>query len=180
MFKFLLMLFLPIAICCHSGYNIDMFNETKKVEIYKNGQLVHLTDKQVDDFENIFSHTLEGAEQVPCIFVALNDSVNEDLKEGNWIKFIFNKTVVKYEMPFDEILINVHPNYNSLTLLRGNNGRFEGRCIELQLKGDTNNLFNFLNEIDNQTNATMSETKDKTEEDKQIKNIVIDISEQAN
>ena len=47
-------------------------------------------------------------------------------------------------MPFDELIINITKDSSGLNIYRGNDGVFEGRCFYLDLKGNLNDLYDFI------------------------------------
>lgn len=152
-----------------------------------------MTQSDLDDFEKIFCDAIEEARQVPALGVAIDNLVKEDMKEGIWIKFIFEKTFIKSEMPFDELLINVQKNSSGFNIIRGNNGIYDGRCYYLELNSNLDKLYEFIENlsltenIDSEIELEVQEIKetslseevdideDKKDKEKPRKNSVIDI-----
>ena len=148
MFKvFYLFMILPILFCSQADVMVDLFSEASMVEIYRDGQILELSQEEQTKFEELFCSSLEGAVQMPAYGVSLDQLTKEDMKNGIWVKFIFERTQVKSEMPFDELLIKITTEEYGLNIIRGNSGIYEGRCYYLNLKGNLNDLYNFLSEI---------------------------------
>ncbi len=194
MFKlFSILMILPVLLCSHLTTKQELFNEVQSIEIYNNGQQVKMTQSDLDDFEKIFCDAIEEARQVPALGVAIDNLVKEDMKEGIWIKFIFEKTFIKSEMPFDELLINVQKNSSGFNIIRGNNGIYDGRCYYLELNSNLDKLYEFIENlsltenIDSEIELEVQEIKetslseevdideDKKDKEKPRKNSVIDI-----
>ena len=135
---------IPILLCSFSSNVLDLFEEVNMIEFYYNGQQIEISSDQQEKFEELFCNALEGAQQMPAFGVSLHDLTMQNMKEGLWIKFIYNKTIVKSEMPFDSILINITKDCHGINLIRGNDEIFEGRCYYLNLKGTLDDVYDFL------------------------------------
>ena len=135
---------LPILLCSSSMGVLNLFQEVKMVEFYYNGEQFWLTKEQQEEFDNIFCDALKDARQMPAYGVSLDDYTQKAFKSGLWIKFIYNDTIVKSEMPFDCLLLNVCEDCHGINLIRGNNGVFEGRCFYLDLEGTLDDVYQFL------------------------------------
>lgn len=135
---------IPILLCSFSSNVLDLFDEVNMIEFYYNGQQIEISSDQQEKFEELFCNALEGAQQMPAFGVSLHDLTMQNMKEGLWIKFIYNKTIVKSEMPFDSILINITKDCHGINLIRGNDEIFEGRCYYLNLKGTLDDVYDFL------------------------------------
>ena len=66
------------------------------------------------------------------------------MKNGYWVKFIFNKTMVRSDMPFDELLLHVTKDAYGINIVRGNDGVYQGRCYYLDLENSLNDLYDFI------------------------------------
>lgn len=135
---------IPILLCSFSSNVLDLFDEVNMIEFYYNGQQIEISSDQQEKFEELFCNALEGAQQMPAFGVSLHDLTMQNMKEGLWIKFVYNKTIVKSEMPFDSILINITKDCHGINLIRGNDEIFEGRCYYLNLKGTLDDVYDFL------------------------------------
>lgn len=145
MFKFLcfIMIF-PILLCSGANVMCDLFSEASSVEIYNNGQILELTESEQKKFDELFCSAITDARQMPAFGVSLHDDTIEAMQNGFWIKFIFDGKMIKSEMPFDELLINVQQDCHGLNVIRGNDGVYEGRCYYLDLKSTLNEVYDFL------------------------------------
>ena len=192
MFKLLsILMILPILICSHVEATIDLFSEASMIYIYNNGQQIEITDEEMKDFENIFCESISSARQMPALGVAIDEYVKEDMKEGYWVKFIFEKTHIKSEMPFDELLIKIEKNSSGFNIIRGNQGVYDGRCYYLDLDGNLDKVYDYIEKLVNKDsvkteveleNQEIKETvivcedeQDEKNKDKPKKNQVIEI-----
>ncbi len=140
-------LILPILFCSQASVISDLFCEADSVEIYKDGQIYSLTNEQEQEFDKIFCNIMEGATQKPAFAVSVDELTKEELKTGYWVKFIFNETIFKSNMPFDELLIKVTQNASGVNIIRGNNGDYQGRCYYLDLSNTMDLLYDFISEL---------------------------------
>ena len=141
------LLIVPILLCSQANVMVDLFSEASMVEIYKDGEVYLLNQEQQKEFDEIFCEIMEGAIQKPAFAVSLNDLTKEEMKSGFWVKFIFNNTMFKSEMPFDELLFNVTENAHGVNIIRGNDGIYQGRCYYLDLEGTMNMLYDFISQL---------------------------------
>lgn len=148
MYKLLyfLMIF-PVLFCFHANVLPDLFDQVKAVEIYNNGELVNLSSDEFDKFENLFSDALENSRQTPAYGVSIHDLTIKEMKSGIWLRFKFEQTIYKSQMPFDELLMKIDKNSYGVNIIRGNNGRYEGRCYYLELENNFDNLYDFITTI---------------------------------
>lgn len=142
------LLIIPILFCSQSNVMVDLFNDVSMIEIYKDGQVCIMDEEEQEKFDEIFCNIMEGAIQLPAFAVSLDELTKEEFKEGYWIRFLFENTMFKSEMPFDELLIKITKDSYSINIIRGNNGVYQGRCYYLELKENMNELFDFISELD--------------------------------
>ena len=141
------LLIVPILFCSQANVMVDLFSEASMVEIYKDGQVYILSEEQQSVFDEIFCEIMDGAIQKPAFAVSLDDLTKEEMKMGFWVKFIFDNTMFKSEMPFDELLFNVTENAHGVNIIRGNDGVYQGRCYYLDLKGTMDTLYDFISQL---------------------------------
>ncbi len=141
------LLIVPILLCSQANVMVDLFSEASMVEIYKDGEVYLLNQEQQKEFDEIFCEIMEGAIQKPAFAVSLDDLTKEEMKSGFWVKFIFDNTMFKSEMPFDELLFNVTENAHGVNIIRGNDGIYQGRCYYLDLEGTMNMLYDFISQL---------------------------------
>lgn len=141
------LLIVPILLCSQANVMVDLFSEASMVEIYKDGEVYLLNQEQQKEFDEIFCEIMQGAIQKPAFAVSLDDLTKEEMKSGFWVKFIFDNTMFKSEMPFDELLFNVTENAHGVNIIRGNDGIYQGRCYYLDLEGTMNMLYDFISQL---------------------------------
>ena len=141
------LLIVPILLCSQANIMVDLFSEASMVEIYKDGEVYLLNQEQQKEFDEIFCEIMEGAIQKPAFAVSLDDLTKEEMKSGFWVKFIFDNTMFKSEMQFDELLFNVTENAHGVNIIRGNDGIYQGRCYYLDLEGTMNMLYDFISQL---------------------------------
>ena len=150
-----ILMIIPILFCSQSNAMENLFDDVKSVEIYKDGQVYIMNDKQQSEFDEIFCYIMQDVIQEPAFTVRLDELTKEEMKSGYWVKFIFEQTLFKSEMPFDELLFNVSENAHGVNIIRGNGGVFQGRCYYLNLKDTMDLLYNFIDELTENKHETI-------------------------
>lgn len=157
----------PILLCSLQANVVDLFSEEYMIEIYKNGESVELSQEQFNEFEEIFCESIEGSRQMPAYGVSIHDHTIEAMKSGFWIKFIFDKVIVRSGMPFDSLLINVTKDCYGINIIRGLDGRYEGRCYYLDFDKTLDELYNFIDTLEIEKIESVSEFEPHFEETEQ-------------
>lgn len=153
----------PILFCSQANVMVDLFNEVSMIEVYNDGQVIELSEEEQNKFDELFCDAISQARQMPAFGVSLHDLTIEDMKHGIWVKFIFDKTIVKSEMPFNELLIHVQKDCHGFNVIRGNNGRYEGRCYYLDLDGTLDEVYDFLAGLKEKTETEIEVELDSQE-----------------
>ena len=157
----------PILLCSLQANVVDLFREEYMIEIYKNGESVELSQEQFNEFEEIFCESIEGARQMPAYGVSIHEHTIEAMKSGFWIKLIFDKVIVRSGMPFDSLLINVTKDCYGINIIRGLDGRYEGRCYYLDFDKTLDELYNFIDTLEIEKIESVSEFEPHFEETEQ-------------
>ena len=116
----------------------EIIKKTESVTIVVDGKKKEIK-KGNENFNKIIDNVLscfEGARIMPALGVSLHNLTVEEMKQNKWIKLNFNKTVTLNELPFDSLLFRLDECYG-INLIRQTNGKYEGRCIYLDLDGKT-------------------------------------------
>ena len=160
---FWLSLIIPVLFCAQ--YNVVSFFEGySTIQIYRDGTQIELSEENKNKFDELFCSSIEGAIQKPAYGVVTNDILQEQLKQGIWIKFTFSQTIIKSQMPFDELIINITKDSFGLNIYRGNDGVFEGRCFYLDLKGNLNDFYDFIENLSPSNTTTEVELENQEPE----------------
>ena len=153
MLKFLyFFIIVPILFCSPTNDMIDLFSEASMIKVYNNGQIIEMTEEEQNKFDKLFFDAISNSRQMPAFGVSLHNLTIEEMQYGIWVKFLFNKTIVKSEMSFDELLICVQKDCHGVNVIRGNKGRYEGRCYYLDLDGNLDDVYEFLTSLDAKQN----------------------------
>ena len=142
-FLFALMV-IPVFLCAQAGILPDVFGEAEVVKFYNNGQEIFMSEESQEKFDELFIETISGSRQMPAFAVAIHKLTMEDFKEGYWVKFDYGKKMNASGMPFDQLLIHVQKDASGINVIRGNNGKFDGRCYYLDLEENLDKIYDFL------------------------------------
>lgn len=141
----------PILFCSSIADVVDLFCEAEMIVFYKGGQQIYLSESEQSQIDELFSEAIEDSFSMPAFAVSIDNLTKEAMKSGYWIEFVFDKTMIANEMPFDSLLVNITQNQYGINLIRGNNGVYEGRCFYLDLMGkNLNDLYDYLLNLNTQ------------------------------
>lgn len=99
----------------------------------------------IDNLNKVLSGMLQNSNIMPALDVSIHTETLEAIKTGVWLKLQYNGTQTVNDMPFDELLIQVNPDFNGFNIIRGNRGIYEGRCYYINLVDNTmEGLYNFI------------------------------------
>ena len=76
---------------------------------------------------------LKDSHTMPAFGISIHVETLKAIQKGVWLKLQYNGTQVVDEMPFDELLIEVNPEFSGFNIIRGNRGIYEGRCYYIDL-----------------------------------------------
>ncbi len=149
--KFLFMLMaVPVMFVAQAGILPEVFSEANVVQFFNDGQQVVMSESEEARFDELFVEAISGSRQMPAFAVAIHKLTMEDFKEGYWVKFDYGKKMNASGLPFNQLLIHVQQNSSGINIIRGNNGRFDGRCFYLDLDGNLDEVYDFLATIEGQ------------------------------
>jgi hypothetical protein len=83
---------------------------------------------------------LQDSHTMPAFGVSIHTETLKAIKNGVWLKLQYNGTQEVDGMPFDELLIEVNPEFSGFNIIRGNKGIYEGRCFYIDLDNITMEL----------------------------------------
>ena len=130
---------------------IARFNIGESITITYNGNEYNYT-KNSDEYKSIYNSIMEyvkDAHEMPALGVSLDHETKTEKQNGLWLEIHFAKTMHYLDMPFDSLLIKIEKDNSGCNIIRGNNGKYEGRCYYLNTTGTMENLYNtVLNTIE--------------------------------
>ena len=96
----------------------------------------------------VLDEMLQGSHNMPAFGVSIHTETLKAIKKGTWLKLQYNGTQVVDDMPFDELLIEINPEFQGFNIIRGNKGIYEGRCYYIDLLYSTMKpLYDYVNAI---------------------------------
>ena len=100
--------------------------------------------EQIEELNNVISDMLSGSRTMPAFGVSIHTETIKAIKNGVWLKLQYNGTQCIDDMPFDELLIEINPEFNGFNVIRGNKGIYDGRCFYIDLEGSMQGLYDYL------------------------------------
>ena len=125
----------------------EKLNEEIMFSAYNNGHQIEMTEDDIKKFDEIFSEMLQDCRPMPALGVSLHDQTMKEVENGIWIRFEFDETIEVNELPFDELLIKIAKDMYGFNVIRGNQGKFEGRCFYVDIPRNLDKLYDYLLEL---------------------------------
>ena len=122
--------------------NIDFKSASQIIVTVQNNETTLV--KGDDKFELIldaFLTIIHNAHDMPAFGVSIDKETRKAKQSGIWLEFVFEKTMLHNNMPFDALLIEVNPDYSGFNLIRKHNNKYEGRCFYFNLESDMSKLY---------------------------------------
>lgn len=113
----------------------DCFSESCSIVLNIDGESkdTFVGDEDYMKILNTFNEMIDGSHQMPALGVSIHELAIEGRKHGTWLEFNFDKTYCFNDLPFDALLIEIEPNFGGFNLIRRVDGRYDGRCLYLNL-----------------------------------------------
>ncbi len=165
---------------------IDVLPFVESCNIIADGHTIELTqDEQKNLLESVNS-LFENSHTMPAFGVVFDDMYKEIVKEGYFVSLKFPQIMEVNELPFDELVFEVNPEYQGFNLMRGMKGIFQGRCIYIDLQDKTmadlyekiTNLesvknFDSIPEEENANNVDVTENINEQQQNSETDNVVL-------
>ena len=99
----------------------------------------------LDGLNNMLNDMLQDSRTMPAFGVSIHTETLNAIKNGVWLKLQYNGTQNVDDMPFDELLIEINPEFSGFNIIRGNKGVYDGRCFYIDLEDKTmKSLYDFV------------------------------------
>ncbi len=120
---------------------VDVIPYISTVEIYANGSQIEISNKEQLSLQKEIEELFRESLTMPAFGVAFDEMFKEDMKDGIFVSMKFDKIFQINELPFDELIFKVGENCQCLDLIRGIDGKYNGRCVHIDLNGKNMNKF---------------------------------------
>ena len=117
---------------------IDVINDIESFEIFDNGTKNKIK-KESKEFEYLLSkieNLFFSSRLMPAFGVSLHQETMQELKNDIWLKINFRIEQNKNGLSFDALLFKLEE-VQGFNLIREYKGKYEGRCIYLDLERET-------------------------------------------
>lgn len=141
-----------ICVCATMLLGGNMEEKTIQQYLTSSNQAQVIVDNNYYDVGNlnqlniVLSDVLDNCHTMPAFGVSIHAETINAIQKGVWLKLQYNGTQTVDGMPFDELLIEVNPDFQGFNIIRGNKGIYEGRCFYINLINNTMKpLYDFIN-----------------------------------
>ena len=127
---------------------VDALPYVQSADLIVNGNEIVLTEDEQAQLQQQVVQLFEGSHTMPAFGVMFDDMYHEAIQKGTYVSLKFGRVFEVNELPFDELVFQVSPDWSGFNLFRGMNGIFQGRCIYIDLNGKTMQEFSdFINSL---------------------------------
>ena len=129
-------------VCAILAVGVNMDNNIQKC-LTSSQQALVIIDGKHSSIENMNELNIEldkmllNSRLMPAFGVSIHTETLNAINSGVWLKLQYNGTQIINEMPFDELIIEVNPEFTGFNIIRGNKGIYEGRCYYVALDNST-------------------------------------------
>ncbi len=127
--------------------DVNKLKENILFSAYNNGNQIEMTEKDTQKFDDLFVALLKDCRVMPAYGVSLHDETMKAIEKGIWLRFQFDETMEINGLPFDELLINLTKDMYGFNVVRGNSGKYEGRCFYIDLPRNLDTLYEYMIEL---------------------------------
>lgn len=137
---------------------VDVMPFVSQSSIIVDGAEIVLSQEQQESLETEVLQMFEKSHTLPAFGVILADEFSQLIQEGKFVSLKFQQPLELNGLPFDQLVFQVSPDFQSFNLFRGNKGVFQGRCINIDLMGENmQNLYSLIESFETE-NDVLDET----------------------
>jgi len=119
----------------------------KEFNLYKDGNFFK-ANSLIKDFNAL----IENSYFAPSYIISDNTQVNELKNIGFWLELKYGNKEQFKDYSFDTLLIPIKPKCDWLTLYRGNDNNFDGKCLNLNLSIKTTDFYKLIKDFKGDNN----------------------------
>lgn len=99
----------------------------------------------VDQLVGTIRDLVNESHSMPAFGVSIDEQTKNAMQMGVWLILMYNDKQEVDGMIFDELIIQVVPEYTGFNIIRGNSGIYDGRCYYIDLVNkDMSYLYNLI------------------------------------
>lgn len=112
---------------------VDVLPYASGAGVLVDGHEIELSETQQSDLQQEILKLFEDSRTMPALGVVFDEMFKEDVKNGTFVSLKFDSVFEVNGLPFDELVFRVEPTYHGISLMRGMEGKFNGRCLFVDL-----------------------------------------------
>ena len=129
----------------------EVIGACDKIEVISDGVVKSFSraDARAKSILSAIASMNEGGWEMPGYGVSIDRLTREEMKNGMWLRLVYDERQTRNEMPFDSLLIRVKGEYCGYDLIREADGKYQGRVFYFNLNEGKNmqELFSLMQEI---------------------------------
>lgn len=109
--------------------------KAEKIVVYAEGEArAYLAqDAAFAALMKAWKETVSAAVRMPAFGVSIDALTRKGRESGLWMEFCFGEEHLCGAMPFESLLLEVKRDWHGFNIVRGQGGRYEGRCFYVDL-----------------------------------------------
>ena len=113
--------------------------KAEKIVVYAEGEArAYLAqDAAFAALMQAWEETVSAAVRMPAFGVSIDALTRKGRESGLWMEFCFGAELLCGAMPFESLLLEVKRDWHGFNIVRGQGGRYEGRCFYVDLRQTT-------------------------------------------
>ncbi len=135
------------------------------------GHQIELTQEQQSNLQEEVSKLFENSRTVPALGVVFDDMYHEDIQNGTFVTLKFDSIFEVNGLPFDELVFKVEPTYQGISIVRGMNGKYNGRCLFVDLEENMQEFSDYLTNL--KTDLSLSNKENEIQAENSVENLEI-------
>lgn len=140
---------------------IDVLPYVETAEIIANGNRIEISQEQQQSFMEQIEMLFEDSHTMPAFGVVFDDMFKEEIKSGLYVSMKFPQVFEVNNLPFDELIFKVEPDFQGFNLMRGMKGIVQGRCIYIDLQDkNMQEFYDYLTSFEQVKSALQTEISD--------------------
>lgn len=156
---------------------IDVLPYVQNLSVIADGKTIELTQEEQESLMQSVNELFENSHTMPAFGVVFDEMFKEQTQNGYFVSMKFPQLMEINDLPFDELVFQVSPDFYGFNLMRGIKGVFQGRCIFINLQNKTmSEFYEKLTNLESVKNASVDESDKQTTEVEENQNENFEVS----
>ena len=120
---------------------IDVLTRADTITLYKDGVKVDINTQEV---LRQFKFMVELAYYMPGVGLVKDSVIQKERAKGYWLEFSYMDKVTFAEYEFTSLMIRLQPHLDGFNVVRGVDGKYEGKTYYLKLATMSTDFYEYI------------------------------------